>query len=225
MNSKFSIKLNAVDSGQVITIHAKAKSDAKLIDIELTESEDEKYCAEIPFHMSLRFSGNGSIVRNNRTKAAKWGKEEASENPIKSGEDFKVFICLEVDKFYVSIDGKPFCTFQHRKDFKQIRRLNVTNDVEKVYRVEHETDKQMNFPGNQTDTAFRLPITRKVKIGDIFVINGTIRGNSKGNFSLNIFDQEFKRQYLHISTHLVYKAKITLYKKKSSSILCHFHLK
>lgn len=209
MDSKFTLKLASVESGQTITIHAKSKSGAKNVDIELTEGDDEKYCAEIPFHMSLRFTGVGLIVRNSPTKTSKWGKEEVNENlvagnelnPIKSGDDFKVSFYIDEVKFYVSIDGKPFCTFKHRKDFKHIKRLNVTNDVEKIYRVEHETTQEKSWPG-QTDTAFRLLIPRKFKIGDILVFKALIRGSDKGSFALNIFDQELKRQYLQITTHL-----------------------
>lgn len=212
MNSKFTIELTSVDVGQTIIIHAKSKSEAKNIDIELTEGEDEKYCAEIPLHISLRFFGGGLIVRNNRTKANKWGKEETKENlvpksvanPIKSGDDFNISIYIDVDKFCVMIDGIPFCTFKHRKDFKQIKRLNVTNDVEKIYQVEHEKTKQV-WP-EQTDTVFRLSVPRKFKDGDILIINGVVRGSDTGSFMLNVFDGELKRQYLHITTNLGFKS-------------------
>lgn len=209
MNSKFSLKLSSIDSGQVLTIHAKAKSDAKNIDIELTEAEDDKYCAEIPFHLSVRFTGSGKIVRNNKTKASKWGKEETTENlvlgneanPLNPGDDFKVSIYIDIDNFYVSINGNPFCFFKHRKDCKKITRLNVTNDFDKVYRVENEKVATIGWPG-QTDTVFRLPVLRKIKINDVFLVKGVICGSDKGSFAINIFDQELKRQYLNVTANL-----------------------
>jgi Galactoside-binding lectin len=206
----FSSKLTLVEAGQVITIHGKIETSALEVIIDLTEAVDEKPCHEVPFHLSLRFGvDDNEIVRNSHTTEDGWGDEERDENlipgnvlnPIKSGDDFKVSIFIDVDHFFVSINDKPFCTYAHRSDVTQIRRLNITNDIETVYNVEHETAQPRKWP-LKTDDLFRASIPRSFKMGDVLVIKGVTRGSDEGSFALNILDEDLKRPYFHMRTNL-----------------------
>lgn len=209
MKPVFTSKLAPIKTGQVITIFARAKDSASRFEIELSEGVDEIACLEIPLQLSVRFDGDDEIVRNSHTDAEGWGDEERMENlipgnianPIKAGDDFKVSIYVDVEQFFVSIDDKPFCMYTHRSDITQIRRLNIVNDVERVYRVEHESAQSKKWPA-KNDDVFRASIPRSFNIGDILVIKGVTSGNSEGFFMLNILDEDLKRPYFHMKAEL-----------------------
>lgn len=199
LDSKFTSKLAPVAAGQLITVYGKSLSSAKFFDIQLTEAGDDNYCEEIPFHLSVRFLENGEIVRNSRTKSGKWGKEQRKENlvagnvvnPVKCGAAFKIAILIDVDMFYVSIDDKPFCTFNHRKNLNRIKRFNVLSDIEQVYQFHHTTTQPIKSPAID-DSTFRLSNSKQFKSGDIIVIRATNLGSKTGGFVLNIHDEELK---------------------------------
>lgn len=208
MAAKYTSKLSTIESGQVITVFGRTRKNAGRLDIELTEVADECQSGDIPLHISIRFDPV-DLVRNSQTAKIGWGVEERKENlisgnvlnPIKPGEDFKVSIFISHEMYYISINDKPYCTYKHRRDFKQIKRLNINKDVEQVYEVQHSTGEGKKWP-TQVDSLYRVSIPKAVKPGDIFVISGTTRGSNSGTFALNFFDEHLKRPYFHMRAQL-----------------------
>jgi Galactoside-binding lectin len=205
MKPIFSSKLTPVETGQVITILAKIKSEASRFEIELTEATDESFCEEIAFQVSVRFGEDDEIVRNSHTMEVGWGAEERMENlipgnianPFKPGDTFKLSIFIDVELFFVSINNKPFCTYSHRSDVTRIRRLNILNDVEKIHQIQHETVQP-----KQNLSSFRTSISRCFNIGDIFVIKGKTSASDQGSVEMNIFDEDLKRRFFHMKAEL-----------------------
>jgi hypothetical protein len=170
---------------------------------------DENYCENIPFQLSVRFDHENEIVRNSQTIDEGWGEEERMENvfpgnvanPIRPGENFKLSIFIDESHYFVTIDDKPYCTFAQRGDCTQIRRLNIVNDIEKVFRVDHESTKDEMWPV-KSDDVFRVSIPRFINIGDIFVIKGSTNGGDMGSFALNILDENLKRSFFHMRCNM-----------------------
>lgn len=208
MAAEYTSKLSTIESGQVITVYGRTRKNAGRFDIELTEAADECKSGDIPLHISIRFNAV-DLVRNSHTARIGWGAEERQENlipgnvlnPIKPGDDFKVSILISNEMYYISINDKPYCTFKHRRDFKQVKRLNVLKDVEQVYEVQHTSGQGKKWP-TQVDSLYRVSIPKAVKSGDIFVICGTTRGTNGGTFALNFFDDHLKRPNFHMRAHL-----------------------
>lgn len=212
MESKFTSILSKIEVGQVITIGGKTYDNATYFAIEFNASVDGDR-SEIPFYMSVRYTDSPKIVRCSKTKDV-WGEEEESENliqgnvanPIIQGADFKIAIYIDVDMFFVTIDDKPYCTFLHRQYYGRIKSLNIFNDVENIYQVEHTTAAQPNQWPRVVETVLRLSVPKKCKPGDIVVISGVTRGSNAGSFALNIFDEELKRPLFHMRVHLEAKS-------------------
>lgn len=209
MDSVYSSKLTAVKPGQVITIYARTRAEANRFEIRLTEAIDENQSEEISFEASVRFQDDAEIVRNSHSVSLGWGDEERMENvfpgnianPIEAEDDFKLSIYIGEENFFVSIDDKPYCVYAHRSDCTLIQRLEILNDVEKVYRVDHESTKAEKWPRKCDDT-FRVSIPRFFNINDIFVIKGVASGSDNGSFALNILDENLKRSYFHMRCDL-----------------------
>lgn len=213
MAKKFTSKLSTLELGQIITIQGKTSESAKFFGVELTEDEDDRdESEEVPFHMSVVFRCRG-IWRNSRI-AGLWGKEERTlnrirgndVNPIMQGEAFKISISFDERMFYVSINDKPYCTFVHRKEPNKIKRLNVLGDVDLVFN-EHNTLAQQNLP-EQVDRNYSALLPSRFMVGDKIVIEGLIYGSDKGNFAIDIYDNELKRSFFHVSAFLSSKVVI-----------------
>lgn len=208
METKFTSILSKVEAGQVITVYGRTFQDATYFAMELNASVDGDR-SEIPFYISVRYTDSPKIVRCSKTKDV-WGEEEESDNliqgnvanPIAKGVDFKIAIYIDVDMFFVTIDDKPYCTFQHRQYFGRIKSLNVFNDVESIYQVEHTSAAQQNRWPRVIDTTVRLSVPKKCKPGDVIVIGGATHGSDAGSFALNICDEELKRPLFHMRVNL-----------------------
>lgn len=208
----YSSKLSPVKPGQAITIFARSKVDANRFEIELSEAVDDNPSEEIPFLISVRFGYDNEIVRNSHTAEHGFGEEERMENvfpgnvenPIVPGEAFKLSIFIDESNYFVTIDDKPYCVFAQRQDYTQIRSLRILNDVEKVYRVDHESTKDDKWPV-KSDDVFRASIPRFIQINDIFVIKGVIVGSERGSFAINILDEKLKRAFFHMRCNMISK--------------------
>lgn len=209
MQPVFSSKLCQIEHGQVLKIYARTKITANRFEIELSEIDGDEPSQEIPFHLSVRFGDDDEIVRNSHTETDGWGDEERTENlfpgnnanPIKIGEDFQVSIFIDVEQFFISINEKPFCAFKHRSDVTKIQRINILNDIERVYRLEHVSAVPEKWPANSSDV-FRATISRRFKPFDILVIKGSTFGRDQGNFILRILDEDLKRSFFHMKSEL-----------------------
>ena len=67
---------------------------------------------KILLHISIRLNEN-VIVRNHFNK--EWGYEERhGDNPIEAKKTFEVLILAEPAFYKIAVNGKHFCTFNHR---------------------------------------------------------------------------------------------------------------
>lgn len=195
MDLKFTTLLSPVEPGQVITVHGKASASAKIFVVELAEDDIRD---DIAFYFAVRFAGYFDIVRSSRTKGS-WRQDEKLDNlvqdnvfnPLNKGADFKISIFVDFRKFFVMIDDKPFCSFLIRKDLKEIKRLNVLYDCDKVYNVVQAIAKPRKWP-SEVNSKIKVSIPTKFKIGGVVVIKGMTRSSDCGSFVANISDNELK---------------------------------
>jgi hypothetical protein len=147
-------------------------------------------------------------VRNAHVRGVGWGKEEradnllpnSSGNPIKRGAVFAIAIYVDCNMFFVSIDGKPFCTFSHRRPVNEIQRIFIHRDVEAIYKVDQTSAQPLHWP-TPSDSIFSSLVPRQFKAGSVIVLSATPRGN-RGNFAINLRENGTERVLLHIRPYL-----------------------
>jgi hypothetical protein len=135
--------LNIVTVGQVINIIGTTDAKAGRFDIDFSSGDSEKwYSGDVNLHLSVRFHGGYcEIVRNTYDFYDGWGVEERNTNmfrgnlpnPVRPGGEFMFTFKVEEMKFVISIDGKPFCTYPHRKQMLNIKRINIHGDVSEIH--------------------------------------------------------------------------------------------
>jgi hypothetical protein len=141
MSIKFSKPLNIVRDGQVINIIGKTEKPERF-DIDFSSGDSVEWdSGDVILHLSVRFyEGCWEIVRNTHDHYAGWGIEERGQNmfrgnlpnPVVPGGEFMFTFKVEEMKFVISIDGKPFCTYPHRKPLCNIKRINIHGDVSEM---------------------------------------------------------------------------------------------
>ena len=90
----------------------------------------ENYKPSIAFHLNARFHQGNVVVLNSRNSSLQWGNEQRSENfPFVAGQLFKIVMVFEEMHLKVIVNGKDYCSFQHRIDFKNIRQLHISGDI------------------------------------------------------------------------------------------------
>lgn len=191
-----------VQAGQVITIQGRTASNVNRFDVNLKSEVD------IQLHLSIRFAGSGEIVRNVQTKGVGWGHEERHDNmishntpnPIKRGGDFKIAIFVDSSIFFVSIDDKPYCLFPHRKPLHDIKYVEVTQDVERIYRVDQTTSQPSKWPA-VNNLSFKSFAPKPFGPGNVIVMTAIPKGNH-GDFAIDFYDGGTSRVLLHIRVYI-----------------------
>lgn len=191
----YSEKLLQVKPGHVITVFGKTKESAEYFEIFLgSDNGTSEDFGDIQLHIVFNFTGSREIVRNSYTKSIGWDLNEertenllpnSSTNPLKRGDDFKISIYTDQNIFFVSIDEKPFCTYEHRKPLVDIRRINVFGDVEQIYEVNHlasQTSKHFDDKGTKTFSA-AIPT---VKAETAVLVSGTPTGSQNGHMTIGL---------------------------------------
>ncbi|XP_070503216.1 32 kDa beta-galactoside-binding lectin lec-3-like [Chironomus tepperi] len=213
---KYTGRLSSIEAGQVISIAGKVINNPQRFDVELTAGNGQGTdSGDIHLHISARFQGTEPVVvRNTHKKGAGWEKEERRENlipfnslnPFKRGGDFKIDIFVDQAAFFVTIDGKPFCTFAHRLPLHTIQVINIARDVEAVYQVNHTSAQVRPWPAVNPNT-FEAFIPKQFNSGNVIVITGVPRGNPAGDFSVNFYDGSNRfRTHFHFRAYLSNRA-------------------
>ncbi|CRK92982.1 CLUMA_CG006589, isoform A [Clunio marinus] len=194
-----------VEVGHIILVSGKTIDGAMNLVINLSNGKVGE--VDIPFHFSVRFHSE-NIIRNTLMEQA-WGDEEiednlmASPNPIMSGWDFKVYILTGDDRFHVSVNDQPFCTYSYRMPLDTIRAIQVLGDLQKIYQVDHRRAYPSPWPFVQQDIrkgqeiSFDTP--RQFFPGHLMVISAIPSGNPNGTMIFKMTEGSTKRQMLHIS--------------------------
>lgn len=167
---KYSGKLLPLQVGQVITIMGKTTESSECFGFFLgTDDGLSSDFGDIQLHVSVKFTHPRSIVRNCYTNGVGWddhGEKDENMiahnnilNPIAPGGDFKISIYIDGDIFYLIIDGKPFCTFAHRKPIADIKRLTIYGDVEHICQISHShASNHESHPLNKATFSGSLPL-------------------------------------------------------------------
>jgi len=194
---KYTGRLSSVEAGQLISVVGKIINNPQRFDFELTAGNGQgNDSGDIHIHISARFQGTEPVVvRNTHKRGAGWEKEERRENlfphnilnPFKRGGDFKIDIFVDQAAFFVTIDGKPFCTFTHRLPLHTIQVINISRDIEAVYQVNQTSAQVRPWPAVNPN-AFEAFIPKQFNSGNVIVVTGVPRGYPTGDFSVNFYD-------------------------------------
>lgn len=196
-----------VEVGHIFVVSGKTANDAKYIEINLAVEKIGEAEADIPFHFSVRLPDNN--IRRNSFVDKQWGVEEVEENltsslmPFSAGSKFKVYILVGDEKFHVSINEKPFCTYKYRLPLNLIRVIHVGRDVEKISQVDHRRVFPSLWPFVQDNKKGRynsFDVPRQFFLGHVIVIKAIPRGSHTGRFSINLTDELSQRHMLHFDS-------------------------
>lgn len=207
--AKYTGRINAVETNQVFVISGRAGQTPNRFDIDFHSGNAHGIDnGDIPLHLSIRFVGNGEIVRNSHSKGVGWGREERLENmfpnnlfnPIQRGEDFKISIYVDTNMFFITINEKPYCTFPFRKPLNQIQFISIWKDVEAIYQVDQVTAQPSRWPAI-VESEFSALAPKPFKAGNVIVITATPRG-VKADFTIRMMEGGTKRQMLHLRNYL-----------------------
>lgn len=194
---KYSSRLLPLDVGHIITVVAKPLEDAEYFNLFFASDMVADEIDDIQFHMAVNFDKN-CIIRNSYSKNEGWALPETYHNiapgnipnPIKRGTIFKIEIFIDAEMFHVSIDNKPFCIFKHRKHIKDLQRINVYGDIERIYQISHMTPKELSKVANDETLVNIIP---SPQCGRALSFNGMPQGNKHGTFEINLTDDVTRR--------------------------------
>lgn len=199
---KYSGRLVPLNVGHIVTIVAKPTDKAKYFNIFFgTDTGFENDFEDIQFHIAVNFDKN-IITRNSYSRVDGWGEPEIeanlapgnSLNPIKQQELFKIEFFIDAKMYHVSIDNKPFCTFNHRWPIGDIHRINVYGDIDRIYQITHMTPKDFKKIANNDDNALVNVIpSSSSKWGSVMAFSGMPQGSPTGAFEINITDDVTQR--------------------------------
>ena len=198
--------------------------------------------ADIGLRISCYFR-NDIIVRNARING-QWGNEEIKNihgeslpNPIVSGEFFMIYILACEDKFHISINSRPFCTFNYRMPLEALRAIEIRDQIQVIKQVDHRAIFPNPWPAIHASDYFKafsndIPILfRWVFVGGDFVLNVNIFScnspghlmvmtarcfnNKKGQFIIKFMDTDTKREELHFNVRFDQKVVVRNGQNKS----------
>lgn len=203
---RYSGKLLLIEEGHEVTISGKTKESAQCFDVFLAKDKGASDDFEnIQFHVKVDFTGKGSITRSYYTKEVGWDKEmnQDQPNPIKRGGNFKISIYADADMFFLSIDGRPYCTFKYRKPLTDIRRINIYGDVDQIYRVDHKIVKPKESLDNKEGFCGSIPVIRpEMAIVFTGTCDGTPSGTENEHFAITMTDSDTGKILLRASHNL-----------------------
>lgn len=197
--------LGPVEVGQIFVVSGKTIDGATNLVLNLASGKVGE--VDIPFHFSVRFHTE-TIVRNSLIDHA-WGNEEvednlvSSPNPIIPGWDFKIYIMAGDERFHVSINEHPFCTYDYRLPLESIRAIQVVGDVQKIFQIDHRRAYPSAWPCIQEDAKrggdLSADVPRQFLPGHVVVIQAIPTGNPNGAFVVKMHEGSSKRQMFHLS--------------------------
>lgn len=158
------------------------------------------------------------IIRNSRQNGT-WGDEETNihldeytaRNPIISGDFFMLYIFASDDKFHISINGRPFCTYKYRIPLESIRTLEIRDHIQAIKQIDHRTAFPIPWPAIQASDfgkSFSNDIPILFSPGHLIVITAMCFDNKKGQFIIKFTESDTKREELHFSVRFDQKVVV-----------------
>lgn len=192
-----------MNPGDVITISGKTKEYPEYFEIFLgSDKGTSADFDDVQFHVSVNCR-TGEIVRNSYTKAIGWDVNQEREDnllPNNSGKftkkagEFKFTIYADTNMFFLSLDDKPFCTYEYRKPLKDIRRINVFGDVERIHQVSHSSTLQEK---SSDDTMFTGSMPT-LKSETAVVVTAVPKGSEEGHFMICLSEASSGKSLLQV---------------------------
>lgn len=192
-------------TGHAFIVSGKTTQDAQKFNVSLACGKSGN--CDIALMLVCDFN-DGKIIRCSLINGS-WSDSETEENrtsqvsnPIRRGDNFKIYILVGDGRFHVSINDVPFCTYNFKNTLNQIKAVSVSGDVEKVTQMDHRLIFPMLYPlvNNDTpDIAFSGFIPSKYAPGHVTMVTGVASGNPQGEFVVMFNENGHVRQLLHLN--------------------------
>lgn len=192
-------------TGHAFIVSGKTTEDAQKFSVSLANGKAGN--SDIALMLFVNFA-EGEITRNSLVNG-NWSESEIDENltshekfPVKRDDDFTIYILVAEERFHVSINEKPFCTYNFKAPTKLIRAISVSGDVDSISQVDHRLVFPSVYPEVSNDTpdvVFTSYIPKKYKPGHIAVVSGVATGSSDSEFVIMFNENGSSRQLIHFN--------------------------
>lgn len=195
-----------IEFGNSIVIAGKTIDGAQRTQINLRANKEA--ISNIGLHLSIRF--DEEIIIRNTLINNEWGEEERSEhlyestspNPLVPGDFFIVHIFASDEKFHISVNHRPFCTFKYRLSIEQLITVEVRDHLQAVTQIDHRTAFPSPWPPLQYSdphTVFSNDSPILFTPGHVIVITALPYHDENGRFFVLFMDGDSKREALHFN--------------------------
>lgn len=207
-----------LEFGHSLVIVAKTIDGASRFHISLcTSKTSTNPSCDVGLRLTCHFRED-NIIRNSRQNGT-WGEEETNihldeytaRNPIVSGDFFMIYIFANEDKFHISINSKPFCTFPYRIPLESIRTLEIRDHIQTIKQIDHRTVFPIPWPAihaSDFGKCFSNDIPILFSPGHVIVITARCFDNKKGQFIIKFTESDTKREELHFNVRFDQKAVV-----------------
>lgn len=191
--------------GHSFIVSGKTLPNANSLTVALT-------CGKVPnsdVALMIWADFNERRIKRNSFIGGVWTASESTENitgsalcPIEQESGFIIYILIGDDKFHVSIDGEPFCTYAFKMPVKSIMMISVGGDLECVSQADHRKVFPFVYPLSNNDydnIVFEGFIPKHYAPGHVVVISGVVGGNPGGEFVIMFNEEGSTRQLIHFN--------------------------
>lgn len=191
-------------TGHVFIISGRTSDGAQKFDVSLACGKSN---CDIALKLDVNIAEN--VISRSSLVGGNWSSVEDDENltsnarnPVKSDDDFTIYILISDERFHVSVNEKPFCTYNYKVPVKSIRAVSVSGDVDCISQMDHRLVFPLLYPlvNNDTpDIAFSGYIPKKFQPGHVVVVTATPSGSPQGEFVIMFTENDCARQLIHFN--------------------------
>lgn len=192
-------------NGHVFIVSGKTSYSSEKFTVSLTCGKAPT--SDVALMISVDFLQNK--IQRSACVNGNWTQSEGSENctgnvanPIKRGEQFKIYILVGDDKFNVSIDDDQFCNFAYKLPVNNVKAITVNGDVETVNQADHRKVFPTVYPivsSDYDDIVFSGFIPKKYSPGHVVVLTGLPSASPEGEFVIMFNEDDCRRQLIHFN--------------------------
>ncbi|XP_043279291.1 galectin-5-like [Venturia canescens] len=116
----------ALYNGRKIVVRATSSTDSDEVAVNLQTGTSTYGTDDVAIHVKASFNAN-VIVRATYLAGRGWLTEETDGGlPFRRGDEFELEVLCAGDRFTISINGSPFCSYNYRFPITRITHLSVT---------------------------------------------------------------------------------------------------
>ncbi|XP_065159825.1 galectin-8-like isoform X2 [Atheta coriaria] len=119
-----------LDPGSYLVVRGRTHFGCTRFAVDFTCGNRSLVDGTIAFHFNPRLQ-EGYVVRNSLLKGY-WGEEETTSPTrltLRPDEAFELIFYLTASDFYVSVNGRHFCSFRHRVHHDRITNVEFVGDI------------------------------------------------------------------------------------------------